>query len=104
MMYRPALLTVVVASLLLTSLPADAAKEKKAAKKGQNSSARTINRFDRNHDGSLDSKEADGVRNTYNAIKKLDTNGDGQLSDSEISAAKVTQRKAGKRGKKKGNV
>ena len=104
MIHRSALLVAVVASLLVTSLPAEAAKEKKAGKKGQNPSARSMNRFDRNHDGSLDSKEAEGVRNTYDAIKKLDTNADGQLSDSEISAAKVTQRKPGKRGKKKANA
>jgi len=89
----------------VSSIPAEAAQGAKAGKRGRPNQARFLSRFDADHNGSIDTTEAERVRLAYDAMKKLDTNGDSQLSDSEITAAKIPQRKAGKgRGNKKANA
>ena len=104
MNHRSMLLIAAVVALVFSAVPAEAAKGARKGKRDQANGARYFARFDSNRDGSLDSTEAQRVRQAYEVMKKLDSNGDAQLSDSEISAAKVAQRKAGKRGKRKPNA
>ena len=101
MTHRALFIVVAAVAFAFTATPAEAAKGRKARKANQPNSARFLGRFDTDHNGSLDTSEAERVRQAYDAMKKLDTNSDAQLSDSEISAAKVAQPKRGKRGKNK---
>jgi len=87
------------AFVALTSVPLEAAKPRKAERAENRAAARMLGRFDRNHDGSLDTSEAQRVRKAFDALKDLDSDKNGELSDSEISAAKVAKRR-GKGGKK----
>jgi hypothetical protein len=73
---------------------AEAAKPNKTDKSEKRAAARMLGRFDANHDGSLDTTEAQRVRKAFEALKNLDTDKNGELSDSEISAAKIAKRRA----------
>ena len=97
--------TVIAVTLVTAAAPAEA---KKGIKKGGNmelvNGPRFLGRFDADHNGQLQSAEAQRLREVYQIIKKLDTDGDGQLSDSEIQAAKLAPPESGKHGGKKADL
>jgi Ca2+-binding EF-hand superfamily protein len=102
-MKLPSLTLLIAAAIALGSAaPAEAAKGKKnRAGKGDKRSARVLARFDANHDGTIDTTEAERVRAAFDALKALDKDNDGKLSESEVVATKVPQAKGKKgRGKK----
>lgn len=99
----PAALT--IAALLGLGFPADAFAAKTGeGKKGAQKAGTSLAFFDKNHDGTIDSTEADAMRKHYGVLAAIDTDRDGKLADSEIAAAKLGKDKAGKKnaGKKKG--
>lgn len=84
-------------ALFVIAVPAQAAKGTKG-KKGARP-GRVLARFDRDHNGKIDGKEATRVQAAYAALAKLDTDHNGELSESELAAAKIPA--GGKGGKKK---
>lgn len=89
-MRTPSLLLAIGSALLFTAIPnADAAK--KPGKGERRGEGRLLSRFDRDHNGTLDTQESDRVRKAFNALKNLDTDKNGDLSDTEISAAKLAE-------------
>jgi len=93
-MNRALILCCTTVGIIACAISAEAAKPNKADRAGKNPAARMLGRFDANHDGSLDTTEAQRVRKAFEALKNLDTDKNGELSDSEIAAAKVAKRKA----------
>jgi hypothetical protein len=100
-MKKAIFLCCVTITMIAFTLPAHAAKANKADKSEKRGAARMLGRFDANHDGSLDTTEAQRVRKAFEALKNLDTDKNGELSDTEIAAAKVAKRgaKGAKRNK-----
>lgn len=100
-MLKPTLLFALVLTAIF-ALPSPAlAGGGKKGKKGNAATGRILSRFDRNHDGSLDSQEAERLKTAYSALAALDTDHDGKLSDTEVAAAKVPAAGAKKGAKKK---
>jgi len=97
-MIKPAhLIAVALAAVVLIPSPALAGGKK--GKKGSAGASRVLGRFDRNHDGSLDSTEAERAKSIYAALAGADSDHDGKLSDTEIAAVKLAP--AGKKAAKK---
>lgn len=93
------LLTITALAIFGIATPAQAAKGKKGKKKGVQSE-QVLARFDRDHNGKIDGKEATRVEGVYAALAALDADHDGKLSESELAGAKVGTAPA-KGGKKK---
>ena len=94
-MRTPFFILALGAAFLFATPSADAAKTKKERRAA--GGERLLSRFDRDHNGSLDSKESERVQKAFAVLKKLDTDNDGKLSDSEIGAAKIEKREPRKR-------
>ena len=94
-------LSSVVVAVLCGIQSTEAAKADKTERAEKRMAARMLGRFDANHDGTLDTAEAQRVRKAFEALKELDADKNGELSDSEIAAAKIVKR-AAKRTKEKG--
>lgn len=84
----------VVVALLCGTQSAEVAKADKSERAEKRMAARMLGRFDANHDGTLDTAEAQRVRKAFEALKELDADKNGELSDSEIAAAKIVKRGA----------
>lgn len=98
-MHKSILALALSAAFLLAPTPAEAAKPKRERRGGE----RLLARFDRDHNGSLDTQESERVKKAFAALKSLDTDKNGELSDSEIGAAKIAQPQKGKKKQKQAN-
>lgn len=103
-MKRNLFLTTLLAVAVLGTVPAEAAKGNRKAKRQEQVAARILGRFDRDKSGSLDAKEAERARRVIAAVRALDTDNNGEFSDSELNAVKPVNRgeaRKNKGGKKK---
>jgi hypothetical protein len=91
--------SIVLALVAILALPISASAAKPGRKKAAAAAdARVLARFDRNHNQRIDENEARAARRLFGALSGLDTDKNGQLSDSEISAAKIAEPAAQKKG------
>jgi hypothetical protein len=94
------LLTVGSLAFALAAVPAEAAKPGKERKGGKGAGVgRMLNRFDRDHNGTINGEEVARVQAIFASFTALDTDKNGQLSESELASVKIPE---GRRGGKKG--
>ena len=93
------ILPIALASIAVLGLSAPAHAGK--GKKGGAQPGRVLAHLDRDHNGTIDGKEARRAQSLYSALASLDTDHNGQLSDSELAVAKVPAGGQGKGRKKK---